>query len=157
MPAFTPNAAKASALNEIFPKDSYEFIIGQPKAFAREYTDKDGNVKPLVGVGYNLRIAEGDHKDHRTYFQAFVHDDMSLAATKRFLMAALGFKIDSDGEKAFNEKYSDDSVYSFDTDSGAVGDIWREVTGKRVIGDLDIRTTEKGQFQQFKTWRSISA
>jgi hypothetical protein len=157
MPTFTPNASKITALMTVLPKDDYEFIVGQPKPYSRTYTDKEGNVQPLVGVGYPLRVAEGTHKDERLYFNAGTENDISMSGSKRFLMACLGFKLDAEGEQAFNEKYSDDAIWTFDPDSGAVGDIWREVVGKRVVCGVDIRTTEKGTFQSFKSWRSINA
>jgi len=52
---------------------------------------------------------------------------------------ALGFQINSRGEKQFDEQYAGQD-WSIDTATGACGAVWREATGRHIIVTVDLGT-----------------
>jgi hypothetical protein len=153
MPRYEPDPSKTSAAGfEIFPKDNYEFIVGEPKAFYR-----DGQKGPNWGVRVALTIAnEGPFKGKRYLKTLWYHTDGTAGMNKQFQMAVLGYENNKKGETAFNEAYPAGTDWSFDTDSGAVGDAWRELVGKRVQADLDIKLGDNDNEQQTEAgWRPV--
>lgn len=154
MPRYEYDPSKTAASIEVFPKDDYEFIVGQGKAFAKE---ENGQIKNF-GVRFAITIADGQFKDKRTVFTCYLHNDGSQSMTKRFQMACLGYGKGQSEEKRFDaEQVGKD--WGIDTDTGAVGEAWQELTGSRVIGSLDVgknTNTDEPQ-QQFKSWRPIGA
>lgn len=149
---FDPNAVTATI--PVFAKGDYEFIVGEPKAFAR--TNNEG--KESYGIRWPLVVAEvieGDQaaKDKRTVYTTYMHGQSEPFA-KRFAMAVMGFSGNADGERAFNEKTAGQD-WDYDTDSGACGDMWRSLTGGRVVGSVDIQLYEGNQTQDWVGFRAI--
>ena len=154
MPRFEFDPTKVSASIEIFEKNEYEFQVGEPKSFMR----KNRKNEDSYGVRFPLTIMEGVHKGKRTVFSTYQQSEGAQAMTKQFLMAVLGYEKNRAGEDRFNEDVRGKD-WSFDPETGAVGDIWREATGQRVYGSLDIaKNDETGDpMQQFKGWRPIGS
>lgn len=144
-----PNTVAASF--EVFPKDTYEFIVGEPKPFYRE-----GNRGPNWGVRYTLTVAsEGPHKGKKYIQTLYEHSEAAKPINKQFLMAASGYRNDRASEIAYN-KSIEGADWSFDTDSGSVGDAWRAIVGNRVAADLDVKLgPDDAEQQQVKAWRPL--
>ena len=154
---FDPSTVVASI--EVFPKQEYEFQVGEPKAFKRtaaEGTDKEHD---SYGVRFPLVIKMPDaYSNKRTVFSIYLQSEGAQAMGKQFMMAVMGF-----GKSAEQEKKYDAEVrgkdWGLDFETGAVGDAWREHTGKRVIGGLDITKNNRtgDPMQQFSSWRPITS
>jgi len=150
MPRFEHDPANVVATLEVLPKDTYEFIIGQPKSFFRQNA-KGGD---SYGIRYPLVVAEGPMKDKKVLFSTYFQSEGAQAVGKQFLMAGYGFGRTSGDEKVFNQQYAG-SDFGFDTDTASVGEMYAELRGKRIVGDLDVRLNETNgeQQQDFKGWK----
>lgn len=149
MPRYEASPAAVTSSIEVFPKDDYLVVIGEPKPFER--TAKAGHQS--YGLRVSCTIKEGEFEGKRTVATLYMHNEGSQSMTKQFQMAALGYGKGRAEEQRFNAEWGSKD-WSFDTDSGAVGDAWRELTGKLVIVSLDQQINEQGdEQQQFKGWR----
>lgn len=153
MPRFEPDPSKVSATIEIFDKDDYEFVFGEPKAFYSKNAQTD---KETYGIRFPLTIAEGPRKGGRTILTLYQHNDGSASMSKQVVMAVLGYKNSPADEKRFDGETAGQD-WSFDTDTGACGEMWRKMSGKRAICSLDIGTNPNSgePSQTFKKWRPI--
>ena len=156
MSRYTPNPSNVTATFETFPKGDYEFTMGKPKAFQK--TEKKGDVETVVnfGVRVPLTINEGQYKGKKTSVALYFHNDGSESASKRFQMAAFGFKNNADAEREFNLRAAE-LDWSFDQETGDVSDDWKQFEGKQIVGVLDVdKNKNTGEpMQQFKSWRPI--
>lgn len=155
MPVYNSDPSKVVANFEILPKDDYEFIIGSPKAFDKKETDNT-TVKNY-GVRVSVTVASGPMQGKKGQpVNLYQHNDGSLAFSKQFQMAALGYDKGRNEEIRFDNDYKGKD-WSFDTDTGACGDAWNELTGKRIIGTLDIgvNPTTGDPQQVVNGWRKI--
>lgn len=151
MPRFENDPTKVKASFEVFPKDDYEFVVGEPKSFYR--INQAGN--PSYGIRFPLVIGTGAMEGKRAVFNTYQQSEGAQAMGKQFVMAVLGYGKGPAEEKRFDNDFAG-MDWSFDTDTGAVGDAWRTVTGKRVIGSLDVRMGDTGDEQQdYKGWRKL--
>lgn len=159
MPKYNYDPSKVSSTIEIFPAGEQEFIVGDPKAFIR----KNAKDEDSFGVRFKLTIAEGDFRGKTTVFTCYMHSEGAQSMSKRFHMAAYGFGANEQdtikvAEEKFNAAVGGDD-WSFDPDTGTVGEAWRRMAGTRVIGNLGIgkntRTDEPQQ--EFKSWRPAIA
>src|SRR5256885_4554624 len=100
MPRYEADPSKVTATLDVLEKGDYEFVIGEPRAFfgASKTEGKSDN----YGVRYPVKVAEGAMKGKRQLINCYIHTEDSLAYSKQLLMAALGFPLNSEGEKAFN-------------------------------------------------------
>lgn len=148
MPRFENDPTKVSASLEVLPKDMYEFIIGEPKSFHR--INAAGN--PSYGIRFNLTVADGAAKGKKILFNTYQQSEGAQAIGKQFVMAALGYGKGRAEEVRFDTDFAGKD-WSFDTDTGACGDAWREVVGKRVVGNLEVKIDNNGNEQQdYKGW-----
>ena len=151
---FDPTTVVASM--EVYPKGEYEFVIGEPKSFQRQAgEDKHDS----FGIRYPLVIKAPDEYDgKRTVFSTYYQSEGSQAMAKQFIMAVLGYGKGKPEEERFDRDMRGKD-WSFDPETGAVGDIYRELTGKRVIGSLDVQKNNNtgDPMQAFKGWRTISS
>lgn len=151
MPRFEANPASVTTSLEVFPKDDYEFVIGEPKTFFRQ-NSKGGD---SYGIRLPLTIGTGDYQNKRTLVSLYFQSEGAQSMAKQFQMAALGYGKGRTEEERFNKDWGGKD-WSFDTDSGAVGDAWRELVGNRVVGTLDVTISDSGdEQQQFKGWRPL--
>jgi hypothetical protein len=135
----------------VFPKDRYEFTIGEPKTFFGQ----NAKGADSYGVRYPLTIADGPYKGKRTIISLWQQSEGAQSMAKQFLMAALGYGKGRAEEVRFDEEWGAKD-WSFDTDSGTVGDAWRELTGNRIVGDLDNRMDDNQvERQDFKGWSAF--
>ncbi|MBA2706039.1 MAG: hypothetical protein H0U60_19550 [Blastocatellia bacterium] len=150
---FNPSAVTASI--EVFPKGEYEFQVGEPKAFAKEGDDegKGGN----FGVRFPIVIkAPGQYEGKRTVSSIYFHSEGGRSFAKQFMMAVMGYGKGETEEKRFDADMTGKD-WSANYEGGDVGQAYREMTGMRVIGQLDItKNNRTGEpMQQFKSWRPI--
>ena len=151
MPRFEHNPSAVTTSIEVFPKDDYEFTIGEPKTFFRQ--NAMGN--DSYGVRIPLTIATGDYSGKRTLMSLYFQSEGAQSMAKQFQMAALGYQRGRNEELRFNEEWGAKD-WSFDTDAGSVGDAWRELVGGRIVGSLDVSMSDTGdEQQQFKGWRPL--
>lgn len=153
---FDPSTVVASI--EVFPKQEYEFQIGEPKPFKRTAGEGDKEHESF-GVRFPLAIKRPDeYSSKRTVYSIYLHSEGGQAMSKQFMMAAMGF-----GKGAAEEKKYDAEVrgkdWSIDFETLGLGDAWRDHTGKRVIGSLDIAKNNRtgDPMQQFNSWRPITS
>jgi len=156
-PRYEPDLTAVAATLELFEKGDFEFIIGEPKSFQRQ-NDK-GQLS--VGVRFPLALAEetnGHKKNSRQLFSCYIHTDGGMTFSKRFIMAALGYKGNSQGEREFDDKFKG-ADWSLDPDNGSVGDVWRQPAGRRITASLDIGTNPNSgePSQQFTGFQPVSA
>lgn len=152
MPVYNNDPSKVVASFEVLPKDDYEFIIGEPKAF-----EKTGEKGLNYGVRIPLTVATGPMEGKKSQPQVcYEHTEGAQMMGKQFKMAALGFGKGRAEEQRFDKEYGGQD-WSFDTDSGGCGDAWREMTGKRVIGAYDIGINAQSGEEQQKVagWRKL--
>jgi hypothetical protein len=153
---FDPSTVVASI--EVFPKQEYEFQVGEPKAFKRTAGEGDKE-HDSFGVRFPLIIKRPDEYDgKRTVFSIYLQSEGGKAMGKGFMMACMGFKRGTDGEKAYDAE-ARGKDWGLDFETGGVGDAWRDHTGKRVIGSLDVTKNNKtgDPMQQFQSWRPITS
>lgn len=149
MPRYEASPAAVTASLEVFPKDDYLFIVGEPKTFAR--VNSKGN--DSFGVRVSLTIRDGQYEGKRAIHSLYFQSEGAQSMAKQFQMAVLGYGKGRAEEQRFNADWGA-ADWSFDTDSGTVGDAWRELVGKLVTGSLDVTISEQGdEQQQFKGWR----
>jgi len=160
MPRYEPDLSKISATFELFSKGEYEFGVGEPKGF--EQTTKTGKNagQQSIGVRYPIVLGEetnGHKKGSKNSINCYIHNDGSMGFSKQFLMACLGYAINNAGERQFDEDFRGRD-WSVDTETGAVGDVWREATGKRVIitADLGTNPTTGEPSNQFGKYRAVT-
>lgn len=151
MPRYDYDPSKVSASIEVFPKGEYEFIVGEPKAFAG-----NGQKGPNYGVRYVLTCASDGPMNGKKFFQSlWFHSEAAGPINKRFMLAASGYNADKNSEQRYNTEAAGKD-WSFDTDSGAVGDGYRELVGKRVVADVDVTLGDNGNEQQkVNAWRPL--
>lgn len=152
MPRYEGDPTRASATFEVFPKGDYEFTIGEPKAFER--TNAQG--KLTYGIRYTLTVQnEGPFKGKPFPQTLYKHVETAEGINKRFVMAALGYALTKPDEKRFDTDYAGKD-WSFDTDTGACGDAWRELTGRRIVGSFDVKLgNDQTEQQDVKGWRPL--
>lgn len=155
MPRFEPDPSKVSATIAILEKGDYEFSVGEPKAFAKK--NPDGTIANY-GVRFPVTVMEGPRKGAKQFQACYQHTEGSEAFSKRFVMACLGYENTQEDEKRFDADYAGRD-WSFDTDSGACGEVWRECANRRVIGTADVMPNKNNPnelMQQFTGWRVLS-
>ena len=151
MPRFEHNPSEVTTSMEVFPKDDYEFVLGEPKTFFR--VNAKGN--DSYGVRFSLTVGDGTFKGKRTMISLYFQSEGARGMAKQFQMAALGYGKGRSEEQRFDKEWGGKD-WAFDTDDSSTGDAWRELTGARVIGSLDTRMGDNGDEQQdFKGWRPI--
>lgn len=151
---FDPSTVVASI--EVFPKQEYEFQVGEPKPFKRTAGEDQHD---SYGVRFSLVVKQPDeYNNKRTVFSTYLQSEGAQAMAKQFMMAVMGY-----GKGAVEEKRYDAEArgkdWSLDFATGGVGDAWRDFTGKRVIGTLDVtkNKTSGDPMQQFVSWRPITS
>ena len=160
-PRYEPDLTKISATFELFSKGEYEFLVGEPKGF--EQTTKTGKNagQQSIGVRYPIVLGEetnGHKAGSKNSINCYIHNDGSMGFSKQFLMACLGYPITNAGERKFDEDFRGQD-WSVDADTGAVGDVWRQATGKRVriTADLGTNPTTGEPSNQFGKYQPITA
>lgn len=153
-PRYEVDPTEVSAILTVFEKGEVELLIGEPKSFEKK--NEDGSVKN-AGIRYPVVAAEGPEKGSKSIYTVYIHTPDAVGFGKQFVMAALGYPLTKDGEKAFNAKYKGND-WSVTPETNAVGDMWREPTGKRIIAVVDTQMGQDGVTQQQKwvKFRSIS-
>lgn len=149
MSRYEYDPSKAQSTIEVLEKGDYEFVIGEPKSFIR----KNRKGQDSYGIRFPLTA---DGKTKPVYYTCYLHSEGAQGMTKRFQMAAMGYK----NSKVMEQAFDGDVIgmdWSYDPETGAVGDAWRKFTGKRVVGTVDIGANEEtGEPQQvWKSWRPV--
>jgi hypothetical protein len=80
--------------------------------------------------------------------------------SKQFIMAALNYAASAEDETRFNDDFRGHD-WSYDTDSGALGEVWLELQGKRIICDMDVKVDNSDpsspRTQQTYKWRPLKS
>lgn len=147
MPIYNNDPSKVVATFEVLPKDDYEMIVGEPKAFFKPGSDGKAD---NYGVRFPVTVASGPMEGKKGQpVNCYQHTDGAQQYSKGFQMAAAGFGKGRAEEQRFDAEAAGKD-WSFDTDSGQCGDAWREFTGKRVIAIYDIELNKDTGEQQQK-------
>ena len=152
MPRFNPDPSKVSATIEVLEKGDYELSIGEPRTFFRQNSKGDDS----YGVRYQLTVAEGPKKGTKIFYSCYQQSEGAQSMTKQFFMAILGYDRKPSEEKRFDADTAGQD-WTFDTDSGMMGDMWRFIAGKRVICSMDVGINNQTgeQQQKFNKWRPL--
>lgn len=143
MPNFNPKSTQATL--PPLPDDSYECVIGEPKAFKgiTKATGEENN-----GVRYTCTVAEGEFVGRKIFVTCFLHSEGAQTFAKQFIMAANNFTNDQEGEEEYNESEAADLDYGFDPDTNTCNAGWQELKGKRIIIQTKIKpVNDKPQSQ----------
>ena len=146
MPRHEASPSAVSANFSTLPKGHYTFKIHEAKVFNKSTNDKNS-----YGIRYAISVLapEAAKAAKPVPVNCYQHNEGSQAMTKQFLIAAYGFKNNSDGEKEF-DKLADSEDWSFDTDTGECGSGWTKINGGTVEADVDIRFG-KGEYAQIES------
>lgn len=155
MPRYTHDPSLVVASLVILPKDEYEFKLGKPKAFER--TASKGHQS--YGIRIPLTVQGGPSSGKRTVFTIYLHSDGAASMGKRFQMAADGFVVNEKNEKLYDQQVAGKD-WSYDTDTGEVGEEWRKYEGLSLVCDVDVQfaKNDKGEDveqQVWGTWRPV--
>jgi len=148
--SFDPAAVQAGIL--VLPKDDYEFIVGEPRAF----TGMNPEGKENYGIRVQLMVAsEGEFKGKRILQNFYLHSEEALPMLKSFQLASFGFT--GNDEKRFNEEFAaQNGEWDIDFASGTLGDFWRKLSGLRVAATADVVINKKtGNDQNQFRWRPV--
>lgn len=158
MPRYEHNPTTSHITLAQLPKGTYQVQLGEPKAWIRA-ANPEKQTKEQYGIRYGITVtSDGEHKGKRQMIQFDYTNEWGQAFGKQLVMAALGYTLDEASEDKFNADYADKD-WSFDPETGAVGDVYREVTGKNIMVDTDIAIAKDGsgkQFVQFSGYKPIS-
>lgn len=149
----------------ILPKDDYEFKIGHPKPFER--TAKKGHQS--YGLMFPLTVVDGPQAGKKVLFRIYLHSEGAAQMAKRFQMAVFGLSTNEKNEKVFDAAVAGQD-WSYDPETGELGEAWAEYEGKHVCCDLDVgyakdetgaemkdeKTGEPIEQQLWGTWRPIA-
>jgi hypothetical protein len=147
-PRYDVDPTSVTAVIAILEKGEYELSVGEPKSFEK-VDNSQTPAKVSRGVRYPLTVAEGPETGARTFYTCYTHTDGAISFMKQFLLAVLGYPATRDDEKRFDAKYKGND-WGMDTESGGVGDVWRELNGKRVVAVVDVQLGQDGLTQQQK-------
>ncbi len=156
MPRFEFDPTKVAANIEVYPKGDYEFIVGEPKAYIKKSGEDQHD---SYGTRYALTIALPDeYKGKRTVYSTYLQSEGGQSMAKQFMMAVLGYGKGKAEENRFDSDMRGKD-WSLDFETGGVGDMYRELTGKRVIGTLDVQINKNtgDEMQNFKGWRPLTS
>lgn len=154
---FDPTKVVASL--EVFPKGEYEFIVGTPKAFIKTAAQGTEKEHQSYGIRYPLTIAQPDeYATKRSIFSTYYQSEGAQSMAKQFMMACLGYAKGKPEEERFDRDMRG-LDWRFNPNTGAVGEAYRDLEGKRVIGQLDVQKNINtgDDMQNFKGWRTISS
>lgn len=154
-PAFNFDPSSVTSNIEVLPKQEYELQVGEPKAFIR----KNRKGEDSYGIRYPLTAkAPDEYNGKKVFFSTYYQSEGAQSMAKQFMMAVMGYGKGKPEEDRFNDDFRGKD-WSFDPETGAVGDAYRELVGKRVIGSLDVgKNDETGDpTQKFAGWRPIAS
>jgi hypothetical protein len=159
MPRYEINPTTVSATFTTLPKEHYSFSIDSVKTFYNE--TKNG---PQYGLQYGLTVVKASDptlNGKKVVFRGQMENEIGQGMHKRFQMAAHGYTVNAEGEKAFNEAnaaadFSFVAVPHGDVSEVAVvGEFYRNLVGKKVDADLDI-TIQDATGREFQKWTAFS-
>jgi hypothetical protein len=152
MGRFSGAPTKATVGFITLPKDTFEFTIGEPKAYERTQK-KDGAENLLQGIRWPLTVkSEGQFKGKTVFFTSTLGNDISLGQEKALMMSADGVEPTADNDEVWSLEHANDD-FDADTATGVVGEGYNRHKGKVVMADVDITISNKdGNSQQFQKW-----
>ncbi len=147
-----PNPTQVVAGFENLPADTYEFVIGQNVSCKiKDKVMEDGTNRQSEGILYSLRVADGPLKDKNVPLNLPLGQIGNLSEVdamricKQFLMAAMGFKNNKDGDEAYNAAHTDEAGWDLNFEDGHVGQYWSEVSGRRIRAEVGVKV--KGGYE----------
>lgn len=165
MPKYTADPSKDSAGFPVFPKGDYRLKIGEPKAFEQVAKRGPNTGKTSYGIGFLVTCVNGAVNEDGTesnpayvgkkqYHKMYQHTQGAKDFGKGFLLSAFGYTLKE--EDAFNAKASE-LDWSFDTDSGEVGEGWKSMTHAELVATMSVNIDNetKQEIQQFESFRPI--
>jgi len=149
-PQYSPDPSQVSAFFHIFSKGDYLFDVGEGKPFEGVNAKGDSN----AGVRYPLictDVIEGDSsaKGKRQMFTCYIHSEGAMSFSKRFLMAALGYEANNEGEMRFNaESQGKDWRVDPNPEAPYVGEMWKAPAGASLVIHASAGLNDSGDKQQ---------
>lgn len=159
MPRFTPDT-NVRATTRVFDRGDYRLAIERHTPIIRE--KDDGSI--AAGVLYGIKMvgkldAKGKVTDEHagedvTPFTCWMHSSGAQSFTKRFLMAALGYK--KEDEDKFDKDYWSNPKKDFTIDGtpedASAGAAWEEAVGNQFVATLDKRIWNNQEQQDFASF-----
>lgn len=133
----------------VLPKDDYEFKVGKGKAFER--TAKAGHQS--YGVRFPMTVVGGPQNGKKTMYSLYLHSEGGQQMAKRFQLACAGMTTNEKSEKLWDQNNAGKD-FSYDPETGEVGEGWKEYEGVSVLCDLDIemRKDDKDEEYESQVW-----
>ena len=156
MPTFDFDPSKVVASFEVYPKGEYEVQIGEPKSFIRK-AGEDQHDSFGIRYPYVIKLPT-EFENKRGVHTCYYHNEGSQGMSKQFVMAVMGYGKGRPEEERFDREVRGKD-WAFDPTTGSVGDMYRELTGKRVIMSLDTQKNKETGEEQQKTvgFRSLTS
>lgn len=152
-----PSAVSVSNFIILSPGE-YELVLKTQKPFVednKKNKDEFGNPTKNYGVRLFLQVATpGEFHEKSVSFTCFEHSEGGQSISKRLKMAFYGFNpANKDDEKKFNE-LADTLDWSYDTDSGELGDGWKNMSGKRVLAIVSTKPNANNPLENQQDWKA---
>ena len=166
MARYVADPTKDTAGFPVLPKADYRMKIGEPKAFKGETKEGANAGQENFGVGILCTVIEGpvntdglssphEALGKKAYNRLYYHTQDSRNYSKGFILAAFGFS--QREEEEFNAKIEELRAqnpedpaldWSFDHDTGEVGEAWRALTNREIVASLSVVKDKNEKEQQ---------
>lgn len=139
MPRFDYNPNDIQVGFPVYPKNTYEIELGEPKS--QFFQAKELGKEDRVMLGYPCKIVEGDYKGKPYYLSFDLNNEYGRQNAKSAVMAAKGVEPKEENLASFNEQYGNLDA-TVNTDDRSVGEFWHLAKGGRILVDLDTDTAK---------------
>lgn len=146
MPRFAPDPSKVAAGIPVYPKGTYNVVLGEPKSFFKENVEKGTSNH---GVRFTGRIKGDAQFENKPFIvTCYMHTEGAESYSKGMQMAALGYNPQSAADDAaFNENHGSDD-WTYNTDDNSCGEGWHKMKGQVIQFDLDVGMDANQKEQQ---------
>ena len=155
MPRFQHSPAAVTANFSVLPAGPYTLKLGEPKTFLNDNSAKNKENSYGIRIGLSV-LSPAEAKSMKPApVNLYQHNEGSQSAAKAFLIAAYGYRNNQDGEAEFNLATAN-LDWSFDTDTGELGEGWKKLAGMSISCEATVTMYEGNQQNKMK-WLPISA
>lgn len=137
MGRYTADPTKVTTSIAIFAKGDVELKAGRPKAFERTNSKNEQS----YGIRIPVTAVGGPEDGRRSIISLYMQSDGAQSMAKRLQMAIAGFAVNDKNEKLFDVEAAG-LDWSFDTETGDVGDAWAKYEGCSFIASVDVEMSK---------------
>ncbi len=160
MPRYdTSMAGVVASLFGNIPAGHYRFKIGTAKAFQKKETKDGVEITKNFGIRYPVEVVDVIQGDGRIGDKQLVnlyqHTKDSIGYSKAVHLVLCGFDQTPEGEADYNDKFAS-MDFGFDTDSGEVGQAWKECEGSFFEAIVDVQKNGDQENQKWKKYIPVN-